>query len=86
MNMTKPLCRKCLLSDMDYSDVYENIRHMIDILPEKEKTEKTEYMLRLDKCRQCEELLEGTCQVCGCYAELRAARKTSHCPGKRKAW
>ena len=84
--MTRPLCRKCLLSDMDFSDVYENIRHMIDILPKAEKADETVYRERLDKCRQCEELLEGTCQVCGCYVELRAARKSTHCPGKSKAW
>ena len=84
--MTKPLCRKCLLSDMDFSETYEDIKRLIKLIPAKEKVTDEEYSKRLSLCRQCEELLEGTCRVCGCYVELRAIKIDNHCPGKNKEW
>ena len=84
--MTTRPCKKCLLADLDQSAVYKDIKRLIDILPENEKTGEEEYEKRLSACRQCEDLSEGTCQVCGCYVELRAASRDSHCPGRIKAW
>ncbi len=84
--MTKPLCRKCLLSDMDFSDTYNDIKRLIDLIPAGEKASDEEYSKRLSLCRQCTELLEGTCRVCGCYVELRAVKKDIHCPGRNMEW
>lgn len=40
------------------------------------------YEQRLEICKGCEKLNEGTCAACGCYVELRAAAKVAHCPQK----
>lgn len=42
-----------------------------------------EYEKRLAICKECERLNAGTCDACGCYVELRAAAKVSHCPYKK---
>lgn len=41
------------------------------------------YEERLFICKSCDSLNAGTCLKCGCYVELRAAGKYSHCPGKK---
>ena len=84
--MTKPPCKRCLLADLDQSAVYDDIKRLIDLIPQKDKAPEAEYQKRLSSCRRCDELIDGTCQVCGCYVELRAVSIDSHCPGKAKAW
>jgi hypothetical protein len=73
------LCKKCLLREMAETDV-----HMIEKYKAAIKTEDRvapqRYEERLDICKACEHLLTGTCQVCGCYVELRALGAVSHCP------
>lgn len=41
------------------------------------------YEKRLAICKECDFLNAGTCLECGCYVELRAAAKISHCPYKK---
>lgn len=38
---------------------------------------------RLEGCKSCDELQNGTCMQCGCYVEIRAARLDMHCPMKQ---
>lgn len=61
-------------------DVYEDIRSRIDRLPEKDKADEKQYALRLERCKECENLLSGVCMKCGCYVEFRAAFKRQRCP------
>ncbi|MBQ4626440.1 MAG: hypothetical protein IJB45_04225 [Clostridia bacterium] len=48
-----------------------------------EKASDKEYSRRLDVCRECEFLEEGTCLKCGCYPEMKAAFNYQKCPMKK---
>ena len=80
--MMNPPCKKCLLSDSG-GDAYEKIKELLDRMPENEKAAGDLFARRLDICRNCDKQSEGTCLLCGCYVELRAAGKNGRCPGKK---
>ena len=74
-------CRKCLIADLPRgAKLREIILERLSQIPEEERVSDAEYAARLEECRRCGELREGTCAACGCYVELRAARKNKHCP------
>ncbi|MBO4910763.1 MAG: hypothetical protein J5476_15930 [Lachnospiraceae bacterium] len=79
----KKFCRKCLLADLDNEKLLAEVRQAIDRLGEDMKTSSEVYEARLDICRSCDYLNDGTCGACGCYVELRAAAKTGKCPYKK---
>ena len=77
----KPRCRKCLIADLPRGEkLREILRERLAEIPEEDRVSRDEYAARLERCRQCGELREGTCAQCGCYVELRLARKDKHCP------
>lgn len=82
----RKICIKCLLEDINEKEILVKIRELIDAIPEEDRTEKTEYDRRLSICRNCENLINGTCKKCGCYVELRAAGKKRYCPGNTDLW
>ncbi|MCH5349089.1 MAG: hypothetical protein J1E40_07185 [Oscillospiraceae bacterium] len=86
MEKARPFCRKCLFEDIDREGVYSSIKELIDALPEDKKTPEAEYHRRLDICRKCDSLGEGTCGKCGCFVELRAAKKNMDCPHENHYW
>lgn len=73
-------CKRCLLREASLDAVYEDIKARIEKLSENDKADETLYSSRLEKCKECEHLLSGVCQKCGCYIEFRAAFKQQHCP------
>jgi len=74
-------CKKCLTRDMIDKDAYfRTLQELIDNINEEVKTEPSEYERRLSICTECERLADGMCRACGCYVELRAAKKTNKCP------
>jgi len=75
--MNKPVCRRCLLSHGD--DLYKTLTEHIKALPMEERVPLEEYTRRLEKCQACDHLINGTCTLCGCYVELRAAKKLQRC-------
>ncbi len=78
------VCYRCLIREMmDSTNYYERIGKYIDAISTDEKASKELYEERLNICRQCADLLEGTCNSCGCYVELRAASDKSYCPNKK---
>jgi len=78
------LCRKCLLDEIaGKEDVYAHVQKTRALLSKSELISDVKYKERLDICRQCDYLLDATCQKCGCYVEIRALRNTSHCPYKK---
>lgn len=79
-------CRRCLLQEADEGQLYEIIRQRIAQLPASQKADDEEYSARLSACSGCDSLVSGTCQKCGCYVELRAARRNSHCPHEHPLW
>ena len=44
------------------------------------------YEKRLTICRDCPNILEGMCRLCGCFVELRAALKVRKCPDVVRRW
>ena len=76
-------CKKCLLAELDNKKLLADVRDAIDRLPIDVKVSDGEYRLRLETCKNCDYLNEGTCNACGCYVELRATAKTGKCPYKK---
>ncbi len=84
--MTRPPCR-CLLAEMpDETELADIIAARIGEIAEEERTPGEEYRRRLALCRDCESLNRGTCARCGCYVEIRAARKRMGCPCVPARW
>ena len=82
-----PPCRRCLLDEVpDGADIAARIRRLIDALPEGKRVDKETTNRRLDVCRQCDHLFGGTCALCGCYVEMRAAGKNASCPDVPDRW
>lgn len=81
--MEKKPCRKCLLQEMDEKAYMEKLHKYIRLLEPDVKAADDLYKERLDACKRCDYLEDGTCQACGCYVELRAAVKKNKCPYKK---
>ena len=77
--MPKP-CRRCLLKDISLEDYECLIRDGLDALPKEDLAEDTISSGRLQICKECEKLNQGTCLACGCYVEIRASLKKGKCP------
>lgn len=58
----------------------------VDSLSADEKTDEATYTARLNICRNCDDLHSGTCALCGCYVEARAAKKRQGCPKVPEKW
>ena len=83
----KPFCRRCLLADMpSEAQLAQSIRELIDLLPEEKRAGTEETERRLKFCRQCDHLQNGMCVLCGCYVELRAAKRLMKCPDVPNKW
>ncbi len=84
---TSPLCKRCLLEELlEEQSLYEVIRQRIALLTDEERTGETEYRRRLALCQGCAELSRGTCAQCGCYVEIRAAKRRMRCPHISPKW
>ena len=70
-------------SDASKQAELEKIKKYREAIKQADRVKDKEYEARLDVCRACEKLIDGTCLVCGCYVELRAAVRMSHCPKKK---
>ena len=77
--MPKP-CRRCLLKDISEEEYEKLIKEGLNALPKDDLAEDKTASSRLDICRECEKLNQGTCLACGCYVEIRAALKNGKCP------
>lgn len=84
--MNKPFCRKCLYGEEAVAKEFENIPFYIEAIPKERRAEEKEYQQRLLKCQQCNHLFQGICRKCGCFVELRAAKKDLHCPDWETRW
>lgn len=80
------VCRRCLLEELGEGDYLESVRRYRARLPEKERTPDDVYDARLAACKECTELVNATCNLCGCYVEIRAARRSSACPAVPAHW
>ena len=84
--MSRPLCRKCLLEDMDEDDFIRSMKERIAEYPEDKRVSGEEYRRRLEICRSCPRLENGMCGLCGCYVELRAVKNNTFCPATGDKW
>ena len=80
-------CPRCLLGEVPGAEALAALnRQWIDALPAERRTEDTAYKARLQACMSCEHLAAGTCELCGCYVEYRAAQMERHCPDVPGRW
>lgn len=88
MDELKPKpCRRCLLADMpDEAALAKNMQELIALLPEEKRADEPERLRRLAQCKACDHLNRGTCALCGCFVELRAAKKAMRCPAVPAKW
>ncbi len=79
-------CKKCLIRDLDDKALFESVKDYLNSLDPRDKVSDEEYEHRLALCRDCDRLVRGTCTVCGCYVEMRAAGKNRTCPAVKPKW
>lgn len=80
--MDQRVCYRCLIREIAEKDYKEKIGKYIDAIAPNEKVTSEKYEERLRICKECDLLMDGTCNACGCYVELRAAGIKSECPHK----
>ena len=85
-NEPRRFCRKCLLRDLGKDEYFRNLKDYIRNLDPELKVPEDVYEKRLERCRECGELSQGLCRVCGCFVELRAVMKKNACPLAKPAW
>ena len=78
-------CR-CLLFEAGEKDMARTVAEYVASLDDAIRTPEDVYRARLDICRECPELVSGTCRLCGCYVETRAAKKGQQCPMVPARW
>lgn len=64
----------------------ELIRERIEAMPEEQRADDAATAARLAICKTCDHLMNGTCALCGCYVELRAAKRVQRCPDVPGKW
>lgn len=82
----KRFCKRCLLKDFDREAYFQTVQEYLDSLVPEDKADSGLYQQRLNICTQCEKLVNGMCRVCGCFVEVRAAKKAQYCPDTKKMW
>lgn len=86
MDVNGRICRKCLLKEMGDAEYARTVEEHIASLPGNIKTPEPEYQNRLAVCRECDRLINGMCALCGCFVELRAAKRVNSCPDSPAKW
>ncbi len=81
--MNPPLCKKCLMEKLDPHGIYETVRERVKLIPDDERCPDDEYYRRLGICTECARHNSGTCALCGCFVEYRAAFSERHCPDNK---
>ena len=84
--MNQRFCRRCLLDELFEEKEYKHLQDYIEHLDKCIKTEDEEYKKRLGICKECDNLINGMCKICGCFVEMRAAVKKNYCPDIDKHW
>lgn len=73
--MERKPCRRCLLQDIDESQLMEAIQQRIAALPASQRASAEDYAARLSECLHVRFSGQRYLQKCGCYVELRAAKE-----------
>ncbi len=75
-------CKKCFLG-VEAESYQELIEKALSHIPARDRTPEAEHARRVALCEECEYFNTATCRACGCYVELRAAKRGTHCPYKK---
>ena len=75
-------CKKCLIRDLAVEE-QKDLQKYIDVIKKQDRVSDELYEKRLNICRECDKLLDATCEACGCYVEYRAIIKHGKCPYKK---
>ena len=78
-------CR-CLLREAGEAEIAASIAEYVAMLDDAVRAGEADYRARLAVCEACDALLSGTCRLCGCYVETRAAKKGMSCPMVPPRW
>lgn len=72
-------CRRC--HDFgDNPDIKTYILNYIKHVDTQIKCDDNVYNQRLNTCDSCEKLVNGMCNLCGCFVLVRAIKKNMTCP------
>ncbi len=79
------VCRRCLTREMmgDQEEYFRGLHTYIANLDPDMRAAHELYEARLGICKECDQLYQGMCKICGCYVELRAAMAKNSCPGRK---
>ncbi len=77
-------CR-CLLAE-NQPELALTVAEYVASLPEKVRAPEALRQRRLTLCLACPWLRDGTCGLCGCYAEARSAKAGQRCPDTPPRW
>lgn len=84
--MMQNLCKRCLLKDLTDDDYFKSVYDYIAGLSEDVKVSDEVYRRRLDICMTCGHLVNGMCDLCGCFVEVRASKIANHCAENHLIW
>ncbi len=84
--MPDRICKRCLLKDIDRDEYFRTVYEYIENLPAEQKADPLLYESRLSICRQCDHLVNGMCDLCGCFVEVRAAKSLQYCAESKDKW
>ena len=62
------------------------IAEYVESLPPESRAPEALRQARLSRCLACPHLTDGTCALCGCYVEARAAKRSQVCPDVPGRW
>ena len=87
-NVRLPLffCRRCTAPTRSEEAYLDELRVYVRQTEDDMKVSDRVYRKRLACCSSCSSLIAGTCRLCGCYVELRAALWYKSCPMTAPAW
>ena len=85
MAVNRKPCR-CLLFEAGQADMARTVAEYVASLDDAIRTPEDVYRARLALCQECPELMNGTCRLCGCYVETRAAKRGQKCPMVPARW
>ena len=80
----RPPCR-CLLQQ-NHEDLARLVADYVESLPPESRACEETRRARLSVCLNCPHLADGTCALCGCYVEARAAKRGQTCPDVPPRW
>ena len=61
----KRFCRKCLIRDFSMDEYFKNLYEYIANIDAELKVEDAVYESRLAMCKECDNLVQGMCRICG---------------------